>query len=88
MQTDAQRSSGELDAVLSVALEAAVERASKRAKEVILTARLATTVHMRRLAEPAPACPRRISVNESVSLEAAPVCPTAAAQLTRRGGGL
>jgi hypothetical protein len=84
VQTGAQKTVG-LDAALTAALEAAAGRVSERVKQVLLTARLTTAVHMRRSAELAAA---RIGEDQSCVLgqAAAPTDPGAAAGLMRRGG--
>lgn len=51
MRMLAQGGARELDAALAAALEAAAERVRQRAGVVVTAARLATTVHMRRVAE-------------------------------------
>ena len=81
MQTGATQ----LDAALTAALEAAAGRASRRARQVIMAARLATAVHMRRAAEAGPAPGRRAGKLWVTSTEAAPAECAAAARLVRGG---
>ena len=83
----------QLGTALQTALEAAATRAGRRAEHVIMSARLATAVHMRRAAEPASALPRDAAVNHCAgnkkvaSHPAASVDKAGAAGLVRRGGG-
>jgi hypothetical protein len=76
-----------LDAVLVAALEAAAARAGQRAHEVIMAARLATAMHMRRAAEHASALRGGDAASCPADRQAATAQPAVAAGLPRRGGG-
>jgi len=82
MKTSSQGCAERLDAVLAAAMDAAVRRATRQAEQVVMTARLATAVHMGRAAEHATA--ERFSAGQN--LKAASVAGTDAARLARRGG--
>jgi len=82
MQTGATQ----LDAALTAALEAAAGRASRRARQIIMAARLATAVHMRRAAEAGPAPESRANEPAVTSTKAALADDAAAARLVREGG--
>lgn len=86
MQTGAQKQTVDLDAAVTAALEAAVGRINERVKGVLLTARLATAVHLRRSAEPAAAWIGHDRTPGSLSHTAAPADQDAAAGLMRQGG--
>ncbi len=86
MQTDAQVRSGKLETVLAAALEAAAERVRRRVPGMIQAARLATAVHMSRVAESARAGQRGVGANRVTSSVAVPAESAVAAQLVRRGG--
>lgn len=51
MLIESQDGATGLDAALAAALEAAADRVGQRAEAVIMTARLATAMHMKRAAE-------------------------------------
>ena len=86
MQTGAQSQTAGLDAALTAALEAAASRVGERVKDVILTARLTTAVHLRRSAELAAARIGQGHTSGSLSHAAAGPLQGAAAGLMRRGG--
>jgi len=56
MQNGAHRKSAQSGAAVTAALEAAATRVSQRAMHVLVTARLATAIHMRQAAESSVAC--------------------------------
>jgi len=85
MQTGAQRGLGQLEAALTAALEAAAEQASRRAKGIIMTARLASAVRMRQAAESGLAPQGRAGSSWAVSQQAAPAEGPVAAGLARGG---
>jgi hypothetical protein len=76
----------QLNAALTAALEAAAEQAGRRAKHVIMTARLATAVRMRQAAEHASALSGQAKNSLVSSTEAVPAGGAVAARLVRRGG--
>jgi len=85
MQIDAQMRSGKLESVLAAALEAAAERIRRRVPEIIRDARLATAVHMSRVAEPARGEHQQAGANRVTSSVAVPAESAVAAQLVRPG---
>ena len=88
MRSSAQPGAAQLDAVLAAALEAAAARAGQRAHEVIMAARLATAMHMRRAAEHASARYAATTLRRArFDRQAATAPPAVAAGLPRRGGG-
>jgi hypothetical protein len=86
VQTGAQRQAVDLDSAVTAALEAAVGRVSERVKGVLLMARLATAVHLRRAAETEAARIGHGRTSGSLSPAAAPAGQDAAAGLMRQGG--
>lgn len=86
MNTNNHGRLAELDAALAAAMAAALDRVGSQAEQVVMTARLATAVHMGRAAENArvpngPATLLEVSSYEAVSAPCAD-----AARLVRRGG--
>ena len=86
MQIGAPTGLAQLNAALAAALEAAAEQAGRRAKHVIMAARLATAVRMRQAAEHASAPSGQANKSLVSSTEAAPAGGAVAARLVRRGG--
>ena len=76
-----------LDAALTAAMDAAVLRATCHAEQVIMTARLATAVHLGRVAEPAAASEAGPALSSGSSYQAASAPEVDVARLVRRGGG-
>lgn len=83
MQSSAHGGAQQLDAALAAALEAAAERVSQRVAAAVMSARLATAVHMRRAAESAAAQVETAGLPGTSGHTAAPVRPTVAAAFTR-----
>jgi hypothetical protein len=86
MQSGAQRQAVDLESAVTAAMEAAAGQVSERVKGVILLARLATAVHLRRPAESGAARERHGRTSGSLSPAAAPADQDAAAGLMRQGG--
>jgi hypothetical protein len=86
VQTSAPKQVVDLDAAVTAALEAAADRVSERVKGMLLTARLAATLHMCRTAEPVAAWIGHDRTSGSLSPAAAPAEVPAAAGLMRPGG--
>ena len=86
MSSSAQCRAAQVEAVLSAALEAAANRASQRATDVILSARLALAVHMRQAAEHALAHEGRTGAPIDPNREPGSAVPAARARLLRPAG--
>ena len=82
----AQNRANGLDAVLAAALEAAADRVGQRVQGVILTARLATAVHMCRAAELVAAQQGERQALHGPNTEAAQAPATCAASVMRGEG--
>jgi hypothetical protein len=85
VKISSQESAERLDAVLAVAMDAAITRATRQAEQVIGTARLATAVHMGRAAEHAAADARGAACGAGLNHEAASDDRADAARLARWG---
>ena len=86
MKTSSHGRLERLDATLTAAMEAAVQRATRQAEQVIMTARLATAVHLGRAAESAAAEGGVSTLCAVPSSPAASVHSTDAAASARGGG--
>ena len=87
MQTGAQKDLAQSDAGIGAALEAALSRVSQQAKQVVMTARLATALHMCQVAESTLAQKGHANTTGNTSSRAVPDIVSDAAQLVRRGYG-